>query len=161
MHHDLTTNLTFLMWLSLMVIRSDSLIHGLHMLPSWHLRVTQIYHDPYDGQWLALGSSPAAGRRSRPRPTPSRLRSHWCSPLPSFCWRRSSPQCPRTGSLSRRWTPTCVRHRKHPVRPISTSEPPSTPADHPVNPKGKVMQGVHSSRTWQQYISRGHMCNWL
>lgn len=83
------------------------------------------------------------GRRSRPHPRPSRCRWRWCSPPLSFCWRRSSPPCLRTGSPSHRWTPTWGGKWGKKCRSKPTSRRPSN------TPKPRI-----STPSYQQ---RAHM----
>lgn len=114
------------------------------------------------GRLQPTNHRPAKGRRSRPRPRLARFRSRWCSPLPSFYWRRSSLLCPWTGSPSRRWTPTCKRHGEHPVRPASTPQSHWGPANHPTNPAGKGMFSddddviLLSNPACRRHTSQGH-----
>lgn len=107
---------------------------------------------------------PVKGRRSQPHPRLSQFHSHWYSPLLSFCWRLSSLLCLWTGILSHRWTPTCKRNRKHPVRPVSTSSRHSS-ATPPTNPTGEgtYSSGVmilHRNSLRQQHTWQGRWRGW-
>lgn len=144
---------TLLVWLSLTLIHPDTLIHGLWMWTSflvrptftlpliltvaWDLNRGATYLGPCDEHMLNVaacmsGRQPARGRRSPPHPTLSLPQTRWCSPRLSFCWRRSSLLCPWTGSLSRRWTPTCRRDtHTHTITPVCSPRPPPTTAPQP------------------------------
>lgn len=109
----------------------------------------------------ATWHQPEEGRRSLTRPTLSQLHSRWCSPLPSFWWRRSWRRCQWTGSLSRRWKPTYGRHRQHPVTSVSASDSHSSPANHVRRQRRVQDMDDFNIPAFQQQTSQEIMFKWL
>lgn len=145
-------------------------VYSLWLFDSWAVvvafKTSDSYYNPNNSQGLVPGAKqilhqfgvhapacgrkgfshqPVKGRRSQPHPRLSHFHLHWCSPRPSFWWRRSSLLCLWTGSLSRKWTPTCKRHRQHHVRSISTS--------HHTPPQPTIQPHRHEHVQWRHWHS--------